>query len=312
MKIGKINLLSLLSVAFLFTWTSCDDDDNVLPERDTGELKIEITDAPVDDPMIQAVYITVSDLKVNGASFPEFSKKKINLLELQDGKTETLGLTGIEVGSYDEISLVLEGKPAEAATYVEDVHGDVHALLEEPVTLTKSFEFDVEKDSTINLVIDFDLRKAFSRTSDSLNLYEFSGTEILADALRIVDKDEAGELNGQVSNRGNSDQVIAFLYEKGEFDESTETEVNADSLRFANAVTSTVVHSDGNYIFAYLNPGEYELHFASFAENADEDQVVFEGLLETDVSGGFDILDISIEADTETTINLSLGDLLPL
>ena len=110
MKIGKINLLSLLSVAFLFTWTSCDDDDNVLPERDTGELKIEITDAPVDDPMIQAVYITVSDLKVNGASFPEFSKKKINLLELQDGKTETLGLTGIEVGSYDEISLVLEGK----------------------------------------------------------------------------------------------------------------------------------------------------------------------------------------------------------
>src|SRR5699024_9633242 len=122
--------------------------------------------APVDDPMIQAVYITDSDLKVNGASCPEFSKKKINLLELQDGKTETLGLTGIEVGSYDEISLVLEGKPAEAATYVEDVHGDVHALLEEPVTLTKSFEFDVEKDSTINLVIDFDLRKAFSRTSD--------------------------------------------------------------------------------------------------------------------------------------------------
>lgn len=312
MKIGKFNLLSLLFVAVLFTWTSCDDDDKVLPERDSGELRIEITDAPVDDPLVKAVYITVSDLKINGSSFPEFTKKKINLLELQDGKTETLGLTGIEVGSYDEISLVLEGNSAEAATYVEDVNGEAHALLEESVTLNKSFKFDVEKDSTIRLVIDFDLRKALTRTSDSLNLYQFTEADLLVEALRVVDLDEAGKLNGQVNNAGNNDQVIAFLYKKGKFDESRETELNSDSLRFAGAETSAVVRSDGNYVFPYLNPGDYELHFASFSHDAEEGRVVFEGLLDTEVAGGFDLLDISIEADTETTINLSLGDLLPL
>lgn len=312
MSIGKLNLLSLLSFAFLFTWTSCDDDDdNVLPERDSGELRIEITDAPVDDPLIEAVYVTISDLKINGASFPEFTKKTINLLDLQDGKTELLGITGIEVGEYEEISLVVDGASSELVTYVEDVNGEIHGILQESVVLDKSYDFEIVKDSVLQLVVDFDLRKALNRTSDSLNLYQFVEEGALVEALRVVNKNEAGEINGEVSNPGNSDQVIAFIYEKGEFAEGAETSLNADSLRFANAVTSATVHSDGGFLFPYLNPGEYELHFASYAVD-ESNQLEFEGLLETDVSGGFDILDIEIEPNTETTINLSLGELLPL
>jgi|SRR5690625_1682514 len=312
MSIGKSNLLSLLSFAFLFTWTSCDDDDdNVLPERDSGELRIEITDAPVDDPLIESVYVTISDLKINGASFPEFTKKTINLLELQDGKTELLGITGIEVGEYEEISLVIEGEPSELVTYVEDVNGDIHGMLQETVTLDKRYDFEIVKDSALQLVIDFDLRKALTRTTDSLDLYQFVEEGALVEALRVIDKDEAGEINGEVSNPGNSDQVVAFIYEKGDFAEGVESELNTDSLRFANAVTSAFVHSDGGFLFPYLNPGEYELHFASFAVD-ENNQLEYEGLLETDVSGGFDILDITIEPNTETTINLSLGELLPL
>lgn len=306
MSIKNFSLFGLMIATFLFTWTSCDDDDNVLPERDAGELQIEITDAPVDDPQIKAVYVTIVDLKINGSSFPDFEKKKINLAALQDGKTEILGLTGIEIGSYDEITLVLEGNPTEPLTYVEDDDGAVHGLLEEQVSLTRNYDFEIRKDSAVHLVIDFDLRKALRRTQDSLDQYEFVEPAQLKNALRVVNKEEAGQLSGKVDVSTNSDLVVAYLYHKGEFDENMETEVMGDDLQFAHAVTSARVHSDGNYLFPFLNPGEYELHFASYTEDSDSGQVELDGLMEVNVSGGFDIMDIDIESQSETILNLSL------
>lgn len=312
MRLKKFSLFGLMIAALLFTWTSCDDDEKVLPERNVGEIQLEITDAPVDDRQIKAVYITVVDVKINGSSFPDFKEKKINLTELQDGKTEILGLTGIEVGSYEDITLVIKGDPAEALTYVEDVNGDFHALLGEEVSLTREYGFEIEKDSVMRLVLDFDLRKALRRTQDSLDQYEFVEPGQLKNALRVVNKQEAGLLKGEADISTTSDLVVAYLYRKGEFDEHLETDVTDDDLQFARAVTSARVKPGGNYLFPFLDPGEYELHFASYTENNDSGQVEFDGLMEVNVSGGLDILDIDIEVQSEMTLNLSLLSILEL
>src|SRR5690625_7782378 len=96
--------------------------------------------------LIDSLFIAISYAIIIGAYSHEFTKKSNNLLGLQDGKTELLGITGIEVGEYEEISLVIEGEPSELVTYVEDVNGDIHGMLQETVTLDKRYDFEIVKD----------------------------------------------------------------------------------------------------------------------------------------------------------------------
>src|SRR5690606_27589085 len=185
---------------------------------------------------------------------------------LQNGTTSLLGSDSIGVGTYNEIALILDT----GACYVEDVEGLEHALVPETDKIELAHEFSVSEDSAVQLVIDFDLRKTVHRNlTDSIDQYDFVSTADMVNGLRIINKANAGELSGIVTDAtSGSDVIVAYLYDQNDFDADAEATVDDESeLRFTNAVTSAMVQSDGTYEFPFLEEGDYELHFASFDEN---------------------------------------------
>ena len=291
---------------------SCEEDTDLTPDPDEkqGMFELEITDAPVDDPAVKSVFVTISDVQIDDQSLPDFSPVTVDLLTLRNGNTSVLGSDSINVGTYNEIALILDTSDC----YIEDVDGNRHQLVAEVEKLEVRYEFSVTEDSAVSLVVDFDLRKTIRRDlNDSIDRYEFAPASDLVNGLRIINKDEAGQLMGQITDlTGQSDMIVAYVYEKGDFDASTEAEVGEDEIQFSNAVTSTLVESDGSYHFAFLEEGEYEMHFASFDEDPVTEEVQLNGVLEVESSVQEEVLNITIEPSSTIEIDLSVTGLLPL
>lgn len=291
---------------------SCEEDTDLTPDPDEkqGMFELEITDAPVDDPAVKSVFVTISDVQIDDQSLPDFSPVTVDLLTLRNGTTSVLGSDSINVGTYNEIALILDTSDC----YIEDVDGNRHQLVAEVEKLEVPYEFSVTEDSAVSLVVDFDLRKTIRRDlNDSIDRYEFAPASDLVNGLRIINKDEAGQLMGQITDlTGQSDMIVAYVYEKGDFDASTEAEVGEDEIQFSNAVTSTLVESDGTYHFAFLEEGEYEMHFASFDEDPVAEEVQLNGVLEVESSVQEEVLNITIEPSSTIEIDLSVTGLLPL
>lgn len=291
---------------------SCEEDTDLTPDPDEkqGMFELEITDAPVDDPAVKSVFVTISDVQIDDQSLPDFSPVTVDLLTLRNGNTSVLGSDSINVGTYNEIALILDTSDC----YIEDVDGNRHQLVAEVEKLEVPYEFSVTEDSAVSLVVDFDLRKTIRRDlNDSIDRYEFAPASDLVNGLRVINKDEAGQLMGQITDlTGQSDMIVAYVYEKGDFDASTEAEVGEDEIQFSNAITSTLVESDGTYHFAFLEEGEYEMHFASFDEDPVTEEVQLNGVLEVESSVQEEVLNITIEPSSTIEIDLSVTGLLPL
>lgn len=293
--------------------TSCEKDDDLTPDKNEkqGMIELEITDAPVDDPAVKSVFVTFADVQINGESMPGFSPVSVDLASFTNGATYLLGADSAKVGTYDRVTLILD--PEEC--YVQDTDENKHLLNPEETTLELTHEFDLQEDSTVTILVDFDLRKAVQRSaSDSTDRYDFVSAADLMSSLRIMNKTTTGQLKGAVTDASTgSDLIVAYLYAKGDYEASTETEgANETGLRFKKAISSALVQTDGTYNFPYLESGEYELHFASFDKNGSSQEVEFRGMLEVNASVLEDILNIDIESSGTTEIDLSVTGLLPL
>lgn len=292
--------------------TSCEEDTDLTPDPDEkqGKFELEITDAPVDDPAVKSVFVTISDVQIDDQSLPDFSPVTLDLLTLQNGTTSMLGSDSITVGTYNDIAIVLDT----GECYVEDVDGIRHDLVPETSVIELAHEFTVSEDSAVQLVLDFDLRKTVHRNlTDSIDRYDFVSASDMTNALRIVDKATVGQLTGQVTDASTeSDIIVAYVYEQGEFDANTEADVSDESqIRFANAVSSAMVQPDGSYDFSFLESGEYELQFGSFDENTTTGETEFRGILEVDPSMMEDVLNITVTPSVTTEVDLSVTGLLP-
>lgn len=292
---------------------SCEEDNDLTPDPDKkqGLFELEITDAPVDDPAVKSVFVTISDVQIDDQSLPDFSPVTLDLLTLQNGTTSVLESDSFNVGTYNEIALILDTSEC----YIEDFDGNRHDLDAEWDKLEVDHEFSVMEDSAVRLVVDFDLRKTIRRDlNDTVDRYNFVPAPDLINGLRIVNKAEAGQLVGQLTDvTGESDMIVAFVYEKGDFEATAETEVEDESeLRFPNAVASAMVQSDGTYNFPFLENGEYELHFASYDENPVTNQAEFNGVLEVESSMLDEVLNINIEPSATVELDLSVTGLLPI
>jgi len=91
------------------------------PGPGTGTLRVALTDAPncrVGNDDLDKVYVTVERVRVHQSSDAEPSTggwtdvvispaRKINLLDLTNGRLEELGTTPIPAGNYTQVRLVL-------------------------------------------------------------------------------------------------------------------------------------------------------------------------------------------------------------
>ena len=306
-------LLALMASSTLF-FTACDKDDN--PNGGgTGQLNLEITDGPTDDLNVKAVFVTVSEVKVNGQTFSGFSgKKTINLMAYQQGNVAALGLGDIDAGSYQNITLVLDTQSDQngnvPGSYVQTLDNTKHVLSSTAsIAITSSKNFVIESNEKTNLVLDFDLRKAIQYPSSGTNKYEFVSTADLQSALRVVVKDEAGNLSGTIQNPVvNTDKMVAFAYKKGSFNRAVEI-TSQNGIAFKNAVASTLVNSNGEFKIAFLESGDYEIHFAAYKDLNSDDKLDFQGTMV--VSSLTDLINLQLGASATIQLNITVTGILP-
>lgn len=304
-------LLALLAGTTLI-FTACDKDDT---PAGSGQLQMEITDGPTDDPNVKGVFVTIAEVKVDGQTFAGFTgKRTVNLTTLQQGNVELLGLGDLNAGSYQNITLVLDhqtdatgGTPGCYVLTSDNVKHVLSASAGQSLTVLKNFS--VTDGGTTSLVIDFDLRKAVQYQNSGADKYDFVSTADLQSALRVVLKSNAGVIYGECQNPlVSADKIVVYAYKKGTFNRDLEVQAQ-NGVAFKNAVTSTLVNSNGEFKLAFLESGDYELHLAAYKDTNSDGKLDLQGTLLID--NLVNLENIRLDASAEVHLSIVVTGLLP-
>jgi hypothetical protein len=316
---GRIlNLFLLLSIPLLF-W-QCNDDE---PAKGNGQLRIEMTDAPVDDENIKAVFVTVAEVYVDGQLWTGFdAKQTINLMEFQDGSVYSLGIAEVEANQEAQVSLVLDldldangNAPGCYVLTQGDEKHDIAATSAADVTISISgMPMEIMDGSTSTAVIDFDLRKAlrYGNANEPSSDYSFGTTLDLNSAARLVSKNKAGHIEGSCTDLvTTSDQIVVYAYAKDDYNREHEITAPADE-QFARAVTSATVDAQGDYTLSWLEEGEYELVFASYKDDGNNGTMDLQGTLNLNTLLGLDLKSIMVGAASTVSVDVTVTGILPI
>ena len=316
--IGASSLLLLLVF-----FTQCKEDDSTSPK---GTARIEITDGPIDDTSVKGAFVTVAAVKVDGKEISGFSKQTIDLMAYQNGNTKLLGTTELEADTYSEITLVLDHDSDASGNspgcYVLTDDNMKHSLQATSSTTSEvtanTGSFDVQEGSATDVVLDFDLRKAIRHEDapQASDQYDFVSETELKSSVRLLTKAETGMVSGKCNdNLGMAgDKIIVYAYTKGSFNKQTEMQGQGTSLvQFSHAETSATVDAQGNYTLAFLEAGDYELHFFGYEDTDSDGQMEIKGELELSLIGnlGLDLTDVSVGAGANVSLSVNVIGLLP-
>ena len=318
MKLQMSMLCAAVTMTGLLVLTSCKDDTVT---RSNGQLSLYLTDSPVDRADVQAVVVTIAEVRLDGQAWEGFDGPlTVDLLSYQGGMTKLMGSSEADAKTYSDIDLVLDlEQDASGNTpgcYVMTEDQMQHALSASGATeLLINIDhsaFSVEDSQESNLVIDFDLRKSITYASGNSD-FAFTTNSELNSALRLVSRDNTGEIEGQCDDAVNtSDLIVVYAYAKGTYNQSVEPEgQGASQIRFANAVTSSSVDGTGHYKLSFLESGDYELVFASYAEQSDG-TMMLQGTLLLDTLLNIDLQSISVAGNASVEVDVLVTGLLPL
>lgn len=319
MKSLKLSFRSyVLLFATIFLFAQCNDDDTSTSE---GNVRFEITDAPIDDVEVKSVFVTITAIRVNGEIIEYFDgKQTIDLLAYQNGKVKGLGSADLEAGAYSDVELVLDYDSDQNGNapgcYVLTNDGTKHALkgsgnLSNTVNINGVFQV-TEKDKT-NLVLDFDVRKAvtYSDGSNSSD-YSFVTDNEMNATTRLVAKAKAGSIKGKVTNQSQAgSRIVVYAYKKGTYSESEAQPQGTSGIRFVNAISSDVVANDGSYQISFLEEGDYELQFVGYEDTNNDGKLEIKGALLLDLIGNLDLNNISVAANSEVSLDVEIKGVLP-
>ncbi|WP_027077467.1 DUF4382 domain-containing protein [Maribacter antarcticus] len=289
---------------------SKNDNENSNMDAESYETAFKITDAPIDNANVEAVFMTVSNVKVDGTSLEGFNKTTFNLAALVNGQTKTLGNLKLEAGSYSSIELeldyVTDTAGNEPGCYVEMANGQKDQLEASTNKINITNAFEVFASTTNEIIIDFDLRKTIKEEGSDLSSdFEFVSTSELTAGIRAVNEESTGEISGNANDAGDeSDKILVYAYEKGTFNAEVETEGQGESnVTFANAITSSELSGLNNaYSLNFLAAGEYELIFVSYTE--DGDGFTFNSLLEVESTTGLNLGAINVTSAIQISVNV--------
>ncbi|MFK8008259.1 MAG: DUF4382 domain-containing protein [Saprospiraceae bacterium] len=318
MKLSRNFLVQgILFLAIAMVFTNCKKDEDTIVK---GKAQFEITDAPIDDTNVKGTFVTVTAVKVDGEVISDFNGAiTIDLLAYQNENTKVLGLGELEAGSYSNVSLVLD--------YERDVDGNTPGCYVLAADNTKhslqsgasstgeiiidSGSFVIEENSTTNLVVDFDVRKAIKQqdSPQTNDQYDFVTEAELRTSLRMVNKNKTGKVKGKVTDSFNNggDRVVVYAYKKGTFNQSTETTgQGSSSIMFKNAETSAVVDASGNYNISFLTEGEYELHYVGYEDTNNDGKMEAKGFLEVSALASLNLLGLQLDASADVNVDVSV------
>lgn len=320
---------AFIVTSILFAAIGCDKNNDTVtpvsqqdPNAPKGDVRVSITDAPIDDSNVSAAFVTITEVRFDGKVYDAFKgPKTINLLQLQNGNSLNLGDGKFQTGSYSKLTLVLD--------YAKDQNGNAPGCyvqktdgMKEALTITGSArqeieiatkKIDVKQGSTTDLMVDFDLRKAIKqKTENSKKSFSFVTYAELQSAIRLVNKNSTGEIVGKMSNYNSSinGDIVVYVYKKGEFNQNNEVKAQGESgVTFKNAVTSAKVDGSGYFKVAFLEEGDYELHCAS-NKNSGGAIIDFNSFL--NLNSNIDLKSIAVKSNTQVSLSLTIKGLIGL
>jgi hypothetical protein len=306
----KLACFGLAAVAF----TACQEDAGPAGK---GEVEIEITDAPSDDANIKSVVVTVAEVKVNGKAISGFTKQTIDLKAYQEGSTKLIGNTQLDARSDNKISLVLDLDSDEQGNapgcYVltqDNTKFKLKSTTTGKHEVTSAQSWKIAANAKTKAVIDFDLRKSVKYNDDQTSRYSFVSDNNLNAAVRVVTRENTGTIHGsyQDDTSTNADQIVVYAYKKGTFNASSETTAQGDDgIMFRNAVSSAEVKGSLTgkaYTLAFLEEGEYELHFVAYNRNAENGRLTYASRLQSETSVDGSIAN-TIKVKAGASLNIS-------
>jgi len=209
-----------------------------------GTLRIGLTDAPrckVGNDDLSAVYVTVERVRVHQSSDAADDAagwrelvvnpvRRIDLLELTNGRLEELGTLPLPAGDYTQVRMVLSPNSGGFAANAVVLDGQTAELpLQTPSAAQSGLKlktpFTVPANTVVDLVIDFDACRSIVRRGN--------GSHLLKPVLR-ADLRTVAAIEGYVA--------------------SVPSGVVVSAQKNGVAVRSTVPDRDGRFVLAYLDP----------------------------------------------------------
>ncbi|RZS99845.1 DUF4382 domain-containing protein [Aquimarina brevivitae] len=247
MKTTKI-VFTFLAVLSL-TLFSC-SDENVAT---TGKLNVQITDAPFPFDTVEEANVTITKIEgrlkegdIEGSPFITLTEEEaqINLVELNNGLTETLANTTVPVGKYDlfriyikEASVLLTDGTSYEMTIPSGAQSGLKVFVKPNIT--------VGGDAPGQVLLDFDISRSFVPQSNPNAPNGISGFNFKP-VIKACNVDTTGTLRGVVTGGYGADMMEPLF--------GAEVSVyNAEGM----IETTTFTDENGNYMVLGLDPGTY-------------------------------------------------------
>jgi hypothetical protein len=211
----------------------------------TGTLRVALTDAPrckVGNEDLDAVFVTVEQVRVHQSPDDDPTTgrwydidvrpaKKINLLDLTNGRLEELGTVPLPAGTYSQVRLVLgpnRGASTPANSVVEADNPMVELPLQTPSAAQSGLKiirpFSVAANTTVDLVIDFDACRSIVLRGNGSYLLK----PVLTADLKLVSS------------------IVGYV-------DPTISGVTVSAQKNGRVVRSTVPATDGSFALAFLD-----------------------------------------------------------
>lgn len=291
--------MRVLSTVFIFTsitatLAGCGGSGSTAPAT-SGQLSIGLTDAPVD--ALQEVVITYTGISIkpvagSAQTITFASPKVINMLDLQNGATESLlDKADVAAGEYEWVRLELSSEAN--SLYVKDELGGIVGLkipsgFQTGLKLNSGFV--VPQGGTSNFTIDFDLRKSMTKPNGQSEYF-------LKPSLRLIDNSSVGTLSGTVSSAllqsacTNAGEFSGLVYV---FSGANLVPDDYDGTEPQAITAGKVSYSENGYSYKipFLSTGDYTIAYSCAPDDSAIDEVLaFQGTQ-----------NISVSKDTITTV----------
>ena len=261
----------MLLAGALLAGTACYEEDPTAVTLQGGVANVLLTDAPFPFDSVASVNIYVVSIAAS-ASVDTTSpgsqewvtitapRKRFDLLELQQGKTELVGAGQLPAGSYKAVRMVIDTDSSDIilndgreATVHWPVSGELtlNALVESPVAVP---------DAGADIVIDFDVGRSFLPGSPFADI--LPGTQpphdefIFISWIRAVNRAATGAITGVVRGDRDGDGVAEPVANAA----ITIYQSDDTSLALYGASATGRTDSNGQYKVAFLPPGTYVVH----------------------------------------------------
>jgi hypothetical protein len=257
----KRNIIAALAIAG--TLVAACSESGSLTDSGTGQVNVMLTDAPF--PFSQVKSVDVFVVRVDGKLADVDSAQaantdsagwmtlvspstKINLLTLTGGKTASLGVATLPVGTYrsfrmvidtDQSSVTLNDNTTPEVKWPSAGKNGIKILLAEPFEVTGG---------TTNLLIDFDVGRSFVMRGNDIS----KNGLLFKPVVHGATVQTTGSISGTV--RGDSATGVTI---PGATVEVLKEGTALTDTSAANIVATGVTDASGNFTIAFLRPGTY-------------------------------------------------------